>query len=69
MFIKEHECLIEGLLKKLSDFIVKFLHHVNLRNLYFLSYALTTHGRWGGVARVFTPPPGQKVNVTGIPTP
>jgi len=28
------------------------------------------HGRWGGFARVFTPPPqGQKVNVTGIPTP
>jgi len=23
----------------------------------------------GGVARVFTPPPGQKVNVTGIPNP
>jgi len=31
----------------------------------------TTHGCWGGggVGGEFTPPHGQKVNVTGIPTP
>jgi len=28
-----------------------------------------THGRWGGLLECLPPPQGQKVNVTGIPTP
>jgi len=40
-----------------------------VKNFNVLSWLASMHGRWGGVLGCLPPPPGQKVDVTGIPTP
>jgi len=54
-------------LKSIIIIIIREMHQ--FRCVKNVNWHVITHGRWGGGLLACLPPPGQKVNVTGIQTP